>query len=281
MKIDAHHHFWAYSEAEYPWMKDPLGPLRRDYLPADLHREMQAAGIDGVVSVQVRQDLKENDFFLDFADQHDWILGVVGWLPLCDDRVKDVIDQLKDRKGFVACRHIIQDEPDDDFILRPDFNAGIQALTPSGLVYDILIYERQLRQAVAFVDRHPQQVFVLDHMAKPRIGENLREPWNTYMSQLAERENVYCKLSGMATEAAWDAWTDEQLVPYLDHALACFGPQRLMFGSDWPVALLAVDYGRWVNIVQDYIRKLSSDEQERIWSGTAVEAYKLEPSGNA
>jgi L-fuconolactonase len=280
MKIDAHHHFWAYSPTEYPWMKDPLGPLRKDYLPEDLHREIHAAGIDGVVSVQVRQELKENAFFLDFADEHDWILGVVGWLPLCDPAVQGAIDQYKDRKGFVGCRHIIQDEPDDDFILRPDFNAGITALTPSGLVYDILIYERQLKQSIAFVDQHPNQVFVLDHIAKPRIGDQLLEPWKTYMSQLAERENVYCKLSGMATEAVWDGWTEEQLLPYLDHTLSCFGPKRLMFGSDWPVAVLAVAYGRWVKIVHDYIATLSADEQDRIWSGTAIEAYKLEiPAG--
>lgn len=275
MKIDSHHHFWNYSEAAYPWMQDPLGPLRRDYLPGDLHGEIVKAGIDGVISVQVRQELEENDYFLEFSNNHSWIYGVVGWAPLTKPGVVDALGPYLDHHKFIGVRHIIQDEPDDDYILREDFNNGIREFTSTGLVYDILIFEKHLRQTVEFVDRHPNQVFVLDHIAKPRIGENLLEPWKAYMTQLAERENVYCKVSGMATEAAWDNWTEEQLKPYLDHTLECFGPRRLMFGSDWPVSVLAVEYGQWVDVVQNYFRALSVDEQELLWGGTAIEAYKL------
>ena len=179
----------------------------------------------------------------------------------------------EDQRALV--RHVVQDEPDDEFILGDAFNKGISILKDHSLIYDILIYERQLGPSITFVDRHPQQIFVLDHIAKPRIGESVLEPWTSQMFELAKRENVYCKISGVATEAEWDNWTEEQLAPYLDTALEAFGPSRLMFGSDWPVALLAVDYANWVGIVEKFASKLTESEQARLWGETAIEAYKL------
>jgi L-fuconolactonase len=275
MKIDSHHHFWKYSEREYGWIGDNMKALRRDFLPPDLAKEIAAAGIDGVVSVQARQSLEETQFLLDFAEGNDFIRGVVGWAPLVNPAVRQDIEKFAARPKLKGLRHVLQDDPDDNYILRDDFDRGIRALRDVGLVYDILIYERHLPQTLTFVDRHPDQVFVLDHIAKPRIKDNAVEPWRANIRRLAERPHVYCKLSGMVTEADWQNWTAEQLTPYFDTVLQAFGPRRLMFGSDWPVCLLASSYQKWVTTVAGAIGKLSVDERARIWGGTAVEAYGL------
>jgi L-fuconolactonase len=275
MRIDAHHHFWRYDLTEYGWISDSMSVIRRDFMPADLEPETPAAGIDGVVTVQVRQTLDETRWLLELANEHDFIRGVVGWVPLADPAVGDHLDGLVGEPKLKGIRHIVQDEPDDDFILRDDFNRGIAALKGYGLVYDILIYERQLPQATAFVDRHPQQVFVLDHLAKPRAKENELEPWRTNIRQLAERENVCCKLSGLVTEADWQHWTEPQLMPYLETVVEAFGPQRLMFGSDWPVCLLATTYRGWHDLVARFCSQLSVSEQSRIFGESAAEAYQL------
>ncbi len=275
MKIDTHHHFWEYSEQEYGWISDQMTPIRRDFTPADLKREILAAGVDGVVSVQARQTIEETRVLLDWARQHDFIRGVVGWVPLVSKSVRDDIAKFAGRKELKGVRHVLQDEPDDRYMLRADFNEGIAALEESGLVYDILIFERHLPQTLQLVDRHPNQVFVLDHIAKPRIKDGYLAPWQSNIVQLAHRPNVYCKISGMATEASHLDWTEEELQPYLDTVFSAFGVKRLMFGSDWPVCLLAVSYRRWFEVVERYVSRLSQDEQDRFWSGTALEAYKL------
>ena len=275
MKIDSHHHFWKYDPIEYSWMNEDMGVLKRDYGPTELKKEIDEAGIDGVVSVQASQTLAETDALLDYAANEDFIKGVVGWFPLAEENVVDVIAPYVDNRLLKGVRHVVQDEPDDRFILGEDFNRGVSHLKEFGLVYDILIYERQLVPSIEFVDRHPNLVFVLDHVAKPRIRDNAMKPWADLMRQMAERPNVYCKLSGMATEGDWKNWTEEQLVRYAEVALEAFGPKRLMFGSDWPVALLAVEYQRWVAIVDDFISTLSEDEQAAIWGETAARAYKL------
>lgn len=275
MKIDTHHHFWKYSEQEYGWISDQMTPIRRDFTPADLEREILAAGVDGVVSVQARQTIEETRVLLDWARQHDFIRGVVGWVPLISKSVRDDIAKFADRKELKGVRHVLQDEPDDRYMLRADFNEGIAALDESGLVYDILIFERHLPQTLQLVDRHPNQVFVLDHIAKPRIKDGYLAPWQSNIVQLAHRPNVYCKISGMATEASHLDWTEEELQPYLDTVFSAFGVKRLMFGSDWPVCLLAVSYRRWFEVVERYVSRLSRDEQDRFWSGTALEAYQL------
>ncbi|MCB1020281.1 MAG: amidohydrolase family protein [Acidobacteria bacterium] len=275
MRIDSHHHFWQYSPAEYGWMTDALAVIRRDFGPADLQREIEAAGIDGVVSVQARQTLEENDALLAHAEAHDFIQGVVGWVPLIDPNVGAELEKLAQRPKLKGVRHVLHDEADDDYMLRADFNRGIAMLKDLGLVYDILIFEKHLPQTLMFVDRHPGQVFVVDHVAKPKIKAGETSPWRERIAELAERPNVYCKVSGMATEADFQAWTPEQLKPYFETVLSCFGPKRLMFGSDWPVCKVAVEYGRWAQIVRDWVNELSEDEQARILGSAAVEAYGL------
>jgi L-fuconolactonase len=275
MRIDAHHHYWAYDPVEYGWIGDEMAAIRRDFLPADLRQTIAAASVDGVVTVQARQSLVETEWLLDLASRNDFMRGVVGWVPLMDPSVGDGLERYAANPKFRAVRHVVQGEPDDQFILGEAFNRGVSLLKDHGLVYDILIFERHLPQTVTFVDRHPEQVFVLDHIAKPRIAENALEPWATNIRELAQRPNVYCKLSGLVTEADYAAWTEDQLRPYMETVLDAFGPQRVMFGSDWPVCLVACEYTRWHGIVSHFVAKLSADEQARVLGGTAVEAYSL------
>jgi len=273
MTIDAHHHFWRYNPEEYGWITDATPVLKRDYLPPDLQREISAVGIDGVISVQARQSLRETDWLLDLADQNAFIRGVVGWVPLISPTVQADIERYSHRRKLRAVRHVLQDEPDDAYMLLADFNRGISALKDFDLRYDILIYERHLPNATKFVDRHPNQVFVLDHIAKPRIREHVVSPWKENLGELARRPTVYCKLSGMVTEADQTKWSPHDLQPYMEAALEAFTPKRLMFGSDWPVCLLASSYKRWYETVRSFVSRLSPDEQKRFWGETAVEAY--------
>jgi L-fuconolactonase len=288
--IDAHHHFWKYTPEEYGWIDDSMGALRRDFLPVDLRATLDgaaiqaksasrfAAGVDAAVSVQARQSLEETAWLLGMAEQHDFLAGVVGWVPLIDPGVEQILEHYASRPKLKAIRHIVQGEPDDRFLLRDNFNRGIRALTAVGLVYDILIYERHLPVAIEFVDRHPRQRFVLDHIAKPRIRDAAIEPWRANLRELARRENVFCKLSGVATEADFPNLTPDHrgvLRPYMDAALEAFGPRRIMFGSDWPVCLAAMPYGDWFGMVRDAIGGFSESEQEWVLGGTAAQAYGL------
>ena len=227
MVIDAHHHFWQYDPAQYAWIDEAKSVLRRDFLPEHLAAEIAAAGVDGVVSVQARQTIEETGWLLDFADRNEFIRGVVGWAPLVSPRVADDLARLSDRKKLKAVRHVLQDEPDDDYMLRADFNDGIRGLAQFGLAYDILIYERQLPQAIQLVDRHPSQVFVLDHIAKPRIGEGLLSPWRENIRELARRQNVYCKISGMVTEADWQRWTPDAIAALLRRGARSLRPATI------------------------------------------------------
>jgi len=274
-KVDAHHHFWKYDPVEYDWIDEKMRVIRRDFLADDLRKEITATGVSGVVSVQARQSLEETRRLLELADRNDFIRGVVGWAPLVEPNVSDTLGELTENRKLRSMRHVLQGEPDPFYMLREDFNAGIRALKPFALAYDILIFERQLPQTARFVDKHPDQVFIVDHSAKPRVGDREISPWRENMQELAKRPNVYCKISGLVTEADYSNWTEAQLQPYLDTVLSAFGPGRLMFGSDWPVCLVAVTYSRWISIVANAISALSVTEQERIWSGTALEAYRL------
>jgi L-fuconolactonase len=275
-RIDAHHHLWRYSKQEYEWIGPGMEGIARDFLPANLQAEFAACGIAGSIVVQARQTLAETEWLLDLAASCGVIRGVVGWAPIADDSFPAILEKLRTNKWLKGLRHIIQAEPDDEFILRQEFNVGIKALGGSGLVYDILIYESHLPAAIKFVDRHPNQIFVLDHIAKPRIKEQTLEPWRTNLLELARRENVYCKLSGMVTEADWAQWKVADLRPYVDPALEAFGPARLMFGSDWPVCLLASDYGKWFQTAQDLLAGLSECEKELVFGGVAARLYSLE-----
>ena len=275
MKIDSHHHFWKYDPVTYSWMNEKMGVLKKDYQPEDLKAEINSSNIDGVISVQADQSMRETDDLLKHANEHSFIQGVVGWFPLAEPELEGLLERYVSNPWLKGVRHVVQDEPDDRFILGEAFNAGIRRLKPHNLVYDILIYERQLGASIEFVDRHPGQVFVLDHVAKPRIGEQVIEPWKTQMFDMAKRENVYCKLSGMATEADWQSWTKEDLWPYIEIALEAFGPARMMLGSDWPVARLAVEYGDWMNLCRESISSLSETERALVEGEVAIRAYDL------
>jgi L-fuconolactonase len=274
VKIDAHHHFWKYCAAEYGWIDDAMSVIRRDFLPSDLEKEIREAGIDGVVSVQARQTLKETRWLLTMAARNDFIKGVVGWVPLTEHSVRDELDLFRSNPWLRAVRHVVQDEP-DGYLLREDLNAGVSILGEMGLAYDLLIREAQLPEATRFVDQHPYQVFVLDHLAKPQVKRNRLDPWRGNLRELARRENVYCKISGLVTEADFGAWTEAQLQPYLETVLEAFEPHRLMFGSDWPVCLVACSYLRWYDIVCRFAASLSPEERGSLFGRTAARAYNL------
>jgi L-fuconolactonase len=273
--IDAHHHLWRYTPAEYGWIDEEMGVLRRDFLPKDLLVEMAAAGIDGTVAVQARQTLEETRWLLDLADETDAIRGVVGWAPIAGEEFPGCMEEFDGREKLKGLRHVIQGEKDEHYILREDFNSGIRTMLGSGLVYEILIYERHLEDAIYFVDAHPEQVFVLDHLAKPLIAGGVMEPWASRMRELGQRENVWCKVSGLVTEAKWNDWSLDTLRPYLNVAVEAFGPARLMAGSDWPVCLVASGYVQWWDVLREYFAGFSEAERAAVFGGTAVEVYGL------
>jgi L-fuconolactonase len=276
VKIDAHHHLWRYNAAEYGWLTDEMKALRRDFLPNDLMAELTRAGIDGTVVVQARQNLDETRWLLDLADECEAIKGVVGWAPIAGEDFPGVMEEFEDRTKLKGLRHVIQAEPDENYILRADFNAGMEAMQGSGLVYDILIYERHLPQTIEFVDEYPEQVFVLDHIAKPQIAAGLKEPWSENLHELALRDNVWCKVSGLVTEADWKNWNIETLRPYLDTVVDAFGPERLLVGSDWPVCLAATEYKAWFELLRDYFAAFGESERDAVFGGTAIKIYGLE-----
>ena len=243
--IDAHHHLWNYDTEDYAWIGPEMNVLRKDFMPADLHIEMQQAGVDGAIAVQARQTLQETEWLLSLAAQNEFMRGVVGWAPLIDAAVSDDLQRLAAQPKLKGIRHVLQDEPDDFYMLRNDFNAGITQLRRFNLVYDVLIFERHLPQTIQFVDRHPDQVFVIDHIAKPRIREGVLSPWRENLKELARRSHCFCKLSGVLTEADWQNWRPEGIHPYLDAALDAFGPNRCLFGSDWPRSA-ASGFIRWL-----------------------------------
>ncbi|MBC8352614.1 MAG: amidohydrolase family protein [Planctomycetes bacterium] len=276
MQIDSHHHFWNYDPVQYDWIGPDMSVLRRDFLPAHLAAEIERAGIDGVVSVQARQSIEETTRLIELAAEFDFIRGVVGWIPLTSPDVEAVVESLTQSPWLKAVRHVVQDEPDEEFILGADFNRGISQLQQFGLVYDILIYAKHLANSIRFVDQHPNQPFVLDHIAKPTIrGTEFHAAWAAGLRELARRDHVTCKFSGVVTEVRDGEWSPELIRRYWDVAIEAFGPKRLMFGSDWPVCLLRTGYGNWVATVREFIADLSADEQADIMGTNAVRAYSL------
>jgi L-fuconolactonase len=272
--IDAHHHLWRYTAAEYDWIDDSMVSIRRDFLPADLATELADCGIDAAIAVQARQSLEETRWLLDLARSFEKIRGVVGWAPIASSDFESSLDDLAAEPRLVGLRHVVQAEP-KGFLDGTDFNRGISLLRGTGLVYDLLIFQHQLEEAIRFVDRHPEQIFVLDHIAKPKIASGEIEPWRTLIRELSKRKNVSCKISGMATEASWVQWSTESLRPYLDAVVDAFGPDRLMAGSDWPVCLLATSYARWWQVLQEYFAGFSIEEGALIFGATAVKTYNL------
>ena len=275
MAIDSHHHFWHYDPVNYDWIDDEMKDIRRDFLPGSLEKTINDSGIDGVISVQARQSLEETDWLLALAHQHNFIKGIVGWIPLQHKEVAEILEQYAKDKLLKGVRHVIQGEADPDFMLRSDFNKGIGLLKKYHLIYDILVVEKQLPNVLRMVDLHPDQVFVLDHLAKPQIKKNELSPWKEHVQELAKRGNVNCKISGMVTEADYHNWTAEQLHPYFEVVMDAFGPERLLFGSDWPVCLVATNYRDWIDLVKNEISALSPLEQAQIMGGNAERIYKL------
>ncbi|MBN9692196.1 MAG: amidohydrolase family protein [Verrucomicrobia bacterium] len=275
MRLDSHQHFWRYSAAEYPWIP-PASALARDWLPADLESLQKPLNFDGSIAVQARQSLTESQWLLALAEADPRIQGVVGWVDLQNDRVEDELVPLARHPKFVGVRHVVQDEPDDEFVLRPAFQRGLQRLRDHGLRYDLLVYPRQLPATIRLVEAFPEQPFVLDHIAKPLIREAKISPWREQIRELARFPHVHCKISGMITEADHVHWQPTDLAPYLEVILEAFGPSRLMFGSDWPVCLLAGSYERVFRVVDEYLTTRATwteEERARFWGENCARFY--------
>ncbi len=249
--------------------------LRRDYLPAELTAHCEAARVNGTVMVQARQTIEETEWLLELADQDPLLRGVVGWADIADDDFAATLEKLSTRRLLKGLRHVVQAEP-EGFLDAVDFNRGIAGLKGTDLVYDILIRSQQLQEATRFVDRHPEQSFVLDHIAKPAIATGDSASWEKEIRELARRPNVSCKLSGMVTEADWKLWTSDSLKPYFDVVLETFGPERLMVGSDWPVLNVASSYEQWWKTIDGWLAPLSADERAAIEGDTAKRVYRLD-----
>jgi L-fuconolactonase len=275
MRLDAHQHFWRYNPQEYTWMSDEMPALKQDYLPDDLQPLLQAIGFDGSVVVQARQNLAETDWLLELADQHDFIKGVVGWVDLRSPEIRRQLERYAPHPRFRGVRHVVHDEPDDEFMLRPDFQRGIAALKEFNLTYDLLLFPRHLPVAVKLVERFPEQPFVVDHIAKPEIKHQRLSPWKEDIQTLARYERVMCKLSGMVTETHWGQWQPEDFRPYLDVVVNAFGPQRVMIGSDWPVCTLSGRYQQVMDIVLTYAQQFPDDVQAGMLGDNCARFYGI------
>jgi L-fucono-1,5-lactonase len=275
MRLDAHQHFWQYHPTRDAWITDEMQAIRRDFVPADLEGVLTANGLDGCVAIQADQSLAETHFLLDLARLHPFIKGVVGWVDLVAPHLDDTLEALAANPRFRGVRHVAQAEP-DDFLARDDVISGIGRLTRFGLTYDILVFARQLPAALNLTGRLPDQRFVLDHLAKPLIKDGALEPWATGMRALARRPNVCCKISGLVTEADWTGWRPAHLRPYLDVAFEAFGPDRVMFGSDWPVCLVSAPYDRVLGVIEEYAAALSATERSALFGGNAARFYDLQ-----
>ena len=275
MKIDTHQHFWKYNARDYIWMSAGMDKLRKDHLPTDLLPLMTVSGITGTVAVQARQCLEESTWLLQLADQYPFIQAIIGWVDLRSDRVVEQLERYTQHPKFRGVRHVVHDEPDDNFMLRKSFLNGLGQLKRFGLTYDLLLFPRHLPIACSVVKRFPDQRFVLDHMAKPPIRAGEMESWKSDLKHLATFPNVFCKISGLVTEANWSSWTAQEFEPYLDVVLNAFGPARLMIGSDWPVCTLAADYKSVINLANDFIRRLSLDEQHAILERNPIDFYSI------
>ncbi len=278
MRIDAHQHFWRYSPREYSWIDDSMRAIRRDFLPADLTPALAAAQLDGSVVVQARQSLDETDWLLSLAGSSPRVKGVVGWLPLAQEgaNIGRMLDCYHGQTRLKGVRHVLQAEP-DAYFSNSGFNAALLEVARRSLSYDLLVYARQLPAALAWIDQHPDLRVVVDHIAKPVIDGVPQPEWRAQMRELARRPNVFCKFSGVVTEAPRWQWSVEQIRPYFETVLDAFSAQRLMFGSDWPVCLVAADYARWVSAVESLVQPLSPAERDAIMGGSATAFYQLAP----
>ena len=278
MHIDSHQHFWRYDQQRDTWITDEMSVLRRDFLPDDLIPELRANGMDGSVAVQADQSEQETLFLLDSASRSPEIKGVVGWVDLCSPTLPERLEYFSQFEKLCGFRHIVQSESDDRYMLRQDFLAGIASLQQLRFTYDILIYPRQLPAAIELAGKFPEQRFVIDHLAKPRIRSREISDWARNIKSIASSPNVYCKLSGLVTEADWHNWRESDFKPYLDVVFEAFGPDRLMFGSDWPVCLLAGTYESVKAVVAGFIHQLPITQQEKVFGANATRFYGLKTS---
>ncbi|MEJ2238236.1 MAG: amidohydrolase family protein [Gemmatimonadales bacterium] len=274
MRIDAHQHFWHYDPVRDSWITEEMSVLQRDFLPDDLRPLLDAQGVAATVAVQADQSEKETQFLLQLAESNPFVRGVVGWVDLLAANLGERLEYFSQFERLCGFRHIAQAEA-DDFLAREDVARGIRRLSDFGFTYDILVYHRQLPAAVSLVEKLPDSRFVVDHLAKPPIKDGETEPWATHIGALAEHPNVWCKVSGMVTEADWAGWRNEDVRPYLDIVFETFGPDRLMFGSDWPVCLLAADYRKVRELVDDYASQFPASEREKLFGGNAAQFYGL------
>lgn len=273
--IDTHQHYWRYDPVHYAWINDEMAVIRRDFLPADLQPVLTANSIAASIAVQADQTEQETDWLLQLADENPFIAGVVGWVDLRSPQVAERLQhyaQFSKLKGF---RHVLQGE-EPSFMLQPSFVNGIAQLHAHGFAYDILIFPQHLQAALQLVQQFPEQRFVIDHLAKPYIKQGLIGEWAAGMKALAAHTNVYCKISGMVTEADWRNWTAADLHPYIDTVVQAFGTNRCMFGSDWPVCLVAAAYDKWLQTVQDYFAGFSTEEQAMVFAGNAKHFYQID-----
>ncbi len=274
MIIDSHQHFWKFNSSKDAWIDDSMVAIRRDFLPKDLEPIYNRYNISGCIAVQADQSEKETEFLLECAGKYAFIKGVVGWVDLLDEDVTLRLAHFSKNNGLKGIRHILQAEP-EGFMLRPEFQNGISKLSIFNLVYDLLVYPGQLEDCIELVKKFPRQTFVLDHIAKPFIKSKRLKKWKTQLLELARQPNVNCKLSGMVTESDWKKWKMEDFKPYLDVVFKAFGPHRILFGSDWPVCLLAANYGQTLEIAHSYIKTFSKEEQDAIMGGNAIRIYNL------
>lgn len=274
-RIDAHHHLWKFDPARESWITDEMAVIKRDFLWQDFQSVLQKNGIDGSVLVQTDQSERHNEFLLNCAAEADFIKGVVGWTDLRSQDLEQRLDfysQFRKMKGF---RHVLQGETERAFMLKPDFMSGIRGLEKFGFTYDILIYPDQLKYVPQFASAFPGQKFIIDHIAKPEIRNHKIDEWRREIREVAKRENVWCKISGMVTEASWKSWKQQDFVTYMDVIVEAFGIKRIIFGSDWPVCLVAASYEEVLNIVQEYFSSFSESEQQLFFGGNATEFYNL------
>jgi L-fuconolactonase len=280
MKIDSHQHFWRYNPTRDAWITDDMSILKRDFLPEELALECKANGIDASIAVQADQSENETLFLLELAQGNPRIAGVVGWTDLASANVEEQLLNFSRHEKLRGFRHIAQAEPDDRFLMQPAFLRGISRLRQFDFTYDILIYPKQLPAAIELVSKFPEQRFVIDHLAKPSIKSNEIIFWDAHIRRIAESPNVFCKLSGLVTEADWRNWKPADFKPYLDVVFDAFGVDRLMFGSDWPVCLLAAAYAQVKQIIEDYLHGCTSAQKENIFGGNAIRFYDLKEFAN-
>ena len=272
--IDTHQHFWNYDSKTHDWINEDMKVLRKDFLPADLAPILKENNVEGCIAVQADQTDAETQILIREANQNAFIKGVVGWVDLNSTEIEATLASYADTKMLKGFRHILQAEL-KGFMLAPSFKKGIDALAKYNYTYDLLIYANQLKEAKKFISNHSTQPIVIDHLAKPNIKEGEWESWKKDINEIAQYPNVYCKISGMATEANWNSWTMDTLKPYIDTAVEAFGAKRIMFGSDWPVCLLASSYSKWLETLQNYFNTFSIDEQSSFFANNAIKFYKL------